>query len=111
MHKNMPFNDFATWQLAGDLLPNASKEQKLATAFLRVGKRSNEGGAIEEEYRVEYMIDRTMLVGAGFMGLTVGCARCHDHKYDPIPQKDFYSLGAFFNSIDEPGKYDFVEPE
>jgi len=103
--KNMPFDQFATWQLAGDLLPSHTKEQLLATAFLRVGKRTTENGAIDEEYRVEYAIDRAMTVGTGFLSLTVGCARCHDHKYDPIPTKEFYGLTGFFNSIDEPGFY------
>jgi hypothetical protein len=105
LNKNMPFDQFATWQLAGDLLPNATKEQKLATAFLRLGKRTNENGAIDEEYRVEYAVDRAVTIGTGFLALTVGCARCHDHKYDPIPTKDFYSLTGFFNSTDEPGFY------
>ena len=104
-NKNMPFDQFATWQLAGDLLPSHTKEQLLATAFMRVGKRSTENGAIDEEYRVEYAVDRATTVGTGFLAMTVGCARCHDHKYDPIPTKDFYSLTGFFNSTDEPGFY------
>jgi hypothetical protein len=102
-NRNMPFDQFSTWQLAGDLLPNASKEQRLATAFLRVGKRTTENGALDEEYRVEYALDRANVVGQGFLALTTGCARCHDHKYDPIPQKQYYSLSGFFNSADEPG--------
>ncbi len=102
-NKNMPFDRFSTWQLAGDLLPDATKEQKLATAFLRVGKRTTENGAIDEEYRVEYALDRANVVGQGFLALTTGCARCHDHKYDPIAQKDYYALSGFFNSADEPG--------
>jgi mono/diheme cytochrome c family protein len=102
-NKNMPFDQFSTLQLAGDLLPNATKEQRLATAFLRVGQRTTENGAIDEEYRVEYALERTNTVGEGFLALTTGCARCHDHKYDPIAQKDFYSLSGFFNSTDEPG--------
>jgi mono/diheme cytochrome c family protein len=101
--KNMPFDQFSTWQLAGDLLPNPTKDQRLATAFLRVGQRTTENGAIDEEYRVEYALERANTVGAGFLALTVGCARCHDHKYDPIAQKDYYSLSGFFNSTDEPG--------
>jgi hypothetical protein len=104
--RNRPFDEFGTWQLAGDLLPNATKEQILATAFLRVGKRTTENGAIDAEYKAEYMIERTdNALGVAFMGLTLGCARCHDHKYDPIKQTDYYSLGAFFNSNDEPGAY------
>ncbi len=102
-NRNMPFDQFSTWQLAGDLLPGATKEQKLATAFLRVGKRTTENGAIDEEYRVEYALDRANVIGQGFLALTTGCARCHDHKYDPIPQKQYYSLSGFFNSADEPG--------
>jgi hypothetical protein len=105
LNRNMPFDQFATWQLAGDLLPSHTKEQLLATAFLRVGKRSTENGAIDEEYRVEYAVDRAVTVGTGFLAMTVGCARCHDHKYDPIPTKDFYGLTGFFNSTDEPGFY------
>jgi hypothetical protein len=108
-NRNMPFDQFGTWQIAGDLLPSPTADQKkqqtLATAFLRVGKRTTENGAIDEEYRVEYMVDRTNTIGAAFLGMTVGCARCHDHKYDPISQKDFYSLAGFFNSTDEPGFY------
>lgn len=104
--RNMPFDEFGTWQLAGDLLPDASDEQILATTFLRVGKRTTENGAIDEEYKVEYMVERTdNALGTAFMGLTVGCARCHDHRYDPISQHDYYRLGAFFNSNDEPGHY------
>ena len=104
--KNMPFDRFGTEQLAGDLLPDAAKDQVLATAFLRVGKRTTENGAIDAEYKAEYMVERTdNALGVAFLGLTVGCARCHDHKYDPIKQRDYYSLGAFFNSNDEPGAY------
>ena len=78
----------------------------LATAYLRVGKRTTENGAIDAEYKAEYMTERTdNALGVAFMGLTVGCARCHDHKYDPIKQRDYYALGAFFNSNDEPGAY------
>ena len=103
---NMPFDRFGIEQLAGDLLPGATKDQVLATAFLRVGKRTTENGAIDAEYKAEYMVDRTdNALGVAFLGLTVGCARCHDHKYDPIKQRDYYSLGAFFNSNDEPGAY------
>jgi uncharacterized protein DUF1553/uncharacterized protein DUF1549/concanavalin A-like lectin/glucanase superfamily protein/cytochrome c len=103
---DMPFDRFGTEQLAGDLLPGATKEQVLATAFLRVGKRTTENGAIDAEYKAEYMVERTdNALGVAFLGLTVGCARCHDHKYDPIKQRDYYSLGAFFNSNDEPGAY------
>jgi len=104
--RNMPFNEFGTWQLAGDLMPNATREQTLATAFLRVGKRTTENGAIDAEYKAEYMVERTdNALGVAFLGLTVGCARCHDHRYDPIKQTDYYALGAFFNSNDEPGAY------
>ncbi len=103
---DMPYDRFGTEQLAGDLLPNASTDQVLATAYLRVGKRTTENGAIDAEYKAEYMVERTdNALGVAFMGLTVGCARCHDHKYDPIKQTDYYSLGAFFNSNDEPGAY------
>jgi cytochrome c553 len=102
-NKNMPFDQFSTWQIAGDLLPNATKEQRLATAFLRVGKRTSENGSIDEEYRVEYALDRANTIGQGFLAMTTGCARCHDHKYDPIAQKDYYSLSGYFNSADEPG--------
>jgi hypothetical protein len=104
--RNRPFDEFVTWQLAGDLLPNATREQILATAYLRVGKRTTENGAIDAEYKAEYMVERTdNALGTALLGLTVGCARCHDHKYDPIRQTDYYSLGAFFNSNDEPGQY------
>jgi hypothetical protein len=104
--RNRPFDEFATWQLAGDLLPDATREQILATSYLRVGKRTTENGAIDAEYKAEYMVERTdNALGTALLGLTVGCARCHDHKYDPIKQTDYYSLGAFFNSNDEPGAY------
>ena len=109
-HRRLPeqhaLRQFGTTQLAGDLLPSATKDQVLATAFLRVGKRTTENGAIDAEYKAEYMVERTdNALGVAFLGLTVGCARCHDHKYDPIKQRDYYSLGAFFNSNDEPGAY------
>ena len=104
--RNMPFDRFVTWQLAGDLLPNPTREQRLATAYLRIGKRTTENGVIEPEYKAEYMIERTdNALGVALMGLTLGCARCHDHKYDPISQVNYYSFGAFFNMIDEPGFY------
>jgi hypothetical protein len=102
-NKNVPYDQFSTWQIAGDLLPNSTKEQKLATAFLRVGQRTTENGALDEEYRIEYSLDRANVIGQGFLALTTGCARCHDHKYDPIAQKDYYALSGFFNSADEPG--------
>ena len=85
--------------------PRPTREQVLATAFNRHHRQTNEGGSIEEEWRTEYVADRTITFGAAFLGLTLECSRCHDHKYDPITQKDFYSLSSFFNSIDESGLY------
>ncbi|MCK0156430.1 PSD1 and planctomycete cytochrome C domain-containing protein [Cellulophaga sp. F20128] len=102
-NKNMPYDKFVTDQLAGDLLPNASLEQILATGFNRNHKITYEGGVIPEEYRVEYVEDRTQTFGTAFLGLTLECARCHDHKYDPISQEEHFSFYSFFNNIDEQG--------
>ncbi len=102
-NKNMPYDQFVTWQLAGDLMPEASKEMLIATAFNRNHKITAEGGVIPEEYRTEYVADRSQTVGTAFLGLTLECARCHDHKYDPISQKDYFSMFAFFNNIPEVG--------
>jgi len=107
--KNMPYDQFVKWQLAGDLLPDATKEQILATGFNRNHKITQEGGVIDEEYRVEYVADRTQTFATAFLGLTVECARCHDHKYDPIAQKDFFSLFGFFNSVPEKGVIGYDE--
>ena len=103
LNKNMPFDQFITEQIAGDLLPNATRDQKLATAFNRIHRKTNEGGSVPEEFRQDGISDRIHTVGTAFMALTFECARCHDHKYDPITAKDYYSVGAFFNSIDEFG--------
>jgi hypothetical protein len=100
---NMPYDEFVTWQLAGDLFPDATKDQKLATAFNRNHPMTAEGGVIEEEFRLNYVFDRTETVGTAFLGLTMNCARCHDHKFDPVSQKDYYQLTAFFNNIKELG--------
>jgi hypothetical protein len=104
-NENLPWNDFITWQLAGDLLPEPTRDQVLATAFNRLHRQTNEGGSIEEEFRIEYVSDRVHTMGTAFLGLTLECARCHEHKYDPISQKDYYRLSGFFNSIDESGLY------
>lgn len=102
-NKNLPYDAFITWQLAGDLLPNPTKEQILATGFNRNHKITEEGGVIDEEYRVEYVVDRTNTFGKAIIGITMECAQCHDHKYDPISQKDYFQLYAFFNNIKEVG--------
>jgi hypothetical protein len=102
-NKNLPYDKFLTWQIAGDMLPNANKEQILATAFFRNHKYTEEGGVIPEEYRIEYNIDKTKTYGMGILGLSVECAQCHDHKYDPISQEDYYRLFAFFNNTKEVG--------
>jgi len=102
-NKNMTYDQFLTWQIAGDMLPNANKEQILATAFFRNHKYTEEGGVIPEEYRIEYNIDKTKTFSTGVLGLTVECAQCHDHKYDPISQEDYYRLFAFFNNSKESG--------
>jgi hypothetical protein len=102
---NLPYDQFLTWQLAGDLLPDATRDQKIATAFNRLHRQTNEGGSVEEEWRAEYVADRVNTFGTAMLGLTLECARCHDHKFDPITQRDYYSLAAFFNSIDESGLY------
>ena len=110
-NRNIPFNDFLTWQMAGDLLPNATKEQVLATGFNRMHKQNSEAGIIDEEYRVEYVVDRTNTLGTAMLAMTVGCAKCHDHKYDPISQKDYYSMYAFFNSTFEKGSPNYGGPD
>jgi hypothetical protein len=105
-NENLPYDRFLTWQIAGDLLPDATRNQRLATAFSRLNRMTNEGGSIAEEFRQEYVSDRVHTLGTAVLGLTLECTRCHDHKYDPLTQRDYYSLGAFFNSIDEWGTYD-----
>jgi hypothetical protein len=102
-NKNMPYDQFISWQLAGDLMPDATKEQMLATGFNRNHKITEEGGVVDEEYRVEYVVDRTNTLGRGIMGVTIECAKCHDHKYDPFSQKEYYQMTAFFNNIKEVG--------
>jgi hypothetical protein len=102
LNTDMPFDRFTIEQLAGDLLPNSTQEQKVATGFHRNTSFNEEGGTDPEQFRVERTIDRTNTTGAVWLGLTVGCAQCHDHKYDPFAQKDYYRLYAFFNSCDEP---------
>ena len=101
--KNMPYDEFTIDQIAGDLLPQASQAQKIATGFNRNHMINFEGGAIPEEYQNEYVVDRIEATSTTWLGVTLGCARCHDHKYDPLRQKDFYSFGAFFNNIPEKG--------
>ena len=102
LNRDMPFDQFVIEQLAGDLLPNATVEQKVATGFHRNTMINEEGGVDQEQYRVEAVFDRVKTTGAAFLGLTAGCAQCHDHKYDPISQREFYQLFAFFNSQEEP---------
>ncbi|HMJ69227.1 MAG TPA: PSD1 and planctomycete cytochrome C domain-containing protein [Cyclobacteriaceae bacterium] len=102
-NENYPYDKFIRWQLAGDLMPEPSKEMLLATGFNRNHKITQEGGVIDEEYRIEYVTDRTNTFGKAFLALTFECAHCHDHKYDPISQKEYYSTFAFFNQVAEKG--------
>jgi hypothetical protein len=102
-NRNLPFDQFVTEQIAGDLIPNATRDQKVASGFNRNNMINFEGGAIADEYQVEYVVDRVEATSSAFMGLTMGCARCHTHKYDPITHKEFYQFFAFFNSVPERG--------
>jgi hypothetical protein len=104
LNANLPFDRFTVEQLAGDLLPQATLEQKIATGFNRNHRGNSEGGIIPEEYQVEYVVDRVETMSTVWLGLTLGCARCHDHKYDPVRQKDFYQLFAYFNNVPEQGR-------
>jgi hypothetical protein len=102
-HHNMPYDRFLTEQLAGDLMPDATPDQIAATGFLRNGMNTHEGGIIPEEYRVAYTLDKVDVVGTAMLGLTMKCAQCHDHKYDPISQEEYFQFYAFFNTASEPG--------
>jgi len=106
-NKNLPYDEFIKLQIAGDLIPNATDDQILATAFNRLHQQEAEGGSVEEEYRVEYVCDRVQTFATAFLGLTFECARCHDHKFDPITQKEYYQLFSMFQNIDEAGLYSF----
>jgi hypothetical protein len=108
LNDNMPFDQFVTWQLAGDLLPNATQDQRLASAFNRNHAFNGEGGRIPEETRVENVMDRTETFGTALLGMTIGCARCHDHKFDPISQREYYQLFAYFNQCSETGEFQYV---
>jgi len=101
---NLPFNQFTIEQIAGDMLPKATLEQKIATGFNRNHRGNSEGGVIPEEYAVEYVVDRVDTTSTVWLGLTASCGRCHDHKYDPLSQKEFYQLFAYFNNVPERGK-------
>ncbi len=106
-NENKPFDEFIIEQLAGDLLPSASRNQILATAFNRLHQQESEGGSVEEEYRVEYVADRVQTYATAFLGLTFECARCHDHKFDPITQREYYQLFSIFQNVDEAGLYSY----
>ncbi|HVK59150.1 MAG TPA: DUF1549 domain-containing protein, partial [Candidatus Kapabacteria bacterium] len=101
-NKNMPFSQFTVEQLAGDLLPNPTPSQKIGSGYVRCNMSTGEGGAIEEEYRAKYAFDRLETTSTMWLGLTMTCARCHTHKYDPITHKEYYSMLAFFNNMEEP---------
>ena len=103
-NQNMPFDQFTIEQLAGDLLPGATLDQRIATGFNRNHRGNGEGGIIPEEYAVEYVVDRVDTTATVWLGLTLGCARCHDHKFDPITQQEFYQFFAFFNNVPENGR-------
>ncbi len=103
-NRNLPFDRFTIEQLAGDLLPGATLEQKIATGFNRNHRGNSEGGVIPEEFQVEYVVDRVDTTFTVWLGLTMGCARCHDHKYDPLTQREFYQVFAYFNNVPEHGK-------
>ncbi|MCH8333844.1 DUF1549 domain-containing protein, partial [Candidatus Sumerlaeota bacterium] len=102
-NSNKPYDRFTVEQLAGDLLPDATRETRIASGFNRLNQVTAEGGAQEKEYLAEYMADRVRTIGSVWLGATIGCAQCHDHKFDPYTSKDFYAMGAFFADIDEPG--------
>ena len=104
LNNNMPFNQFTLEQLAGDLLPNATLNQRIASGFHRNLRGNAEGGIIPEEFLVEYAVDRVDTTSTVWMGLTLGCARCHDHKFDPLTQRDYYQLLSFFNRVPEAGR-------
>lgn len=103
-NRNLAFDDFITWQIAGDLLPNPTYEQILATGFNRNHMQTQEGGVVPEEYRTEYVVDRVNTFGRAFLGISTECARCHDHKYDPLTQKEYFRLYSFFNNVNEVGQ-------
>ncbi len=106
-NENLPYDQFTTWQIAGDLLPDATQEQRLATLFNRLHRQTEEGGSIEAEFRQEYVSDRVHTYGTAFLGLTMECSKCHDHKYDPISQREYYSMASMFGQIDECGLYPY----
>lgn len=104
---NKPYDEFIIEQVAGDMLPNATDDQILATTFNRLHPQKVEGGSVEEEFRVEYVADRSQTVSTAFLGLTMECCRCHDHKYDPLSQKNYFQMFSFFNNVDEAGLYSY----
>jgi mono/diheme cytochrome c family protein len=110
LNADQPFDQFLTDQLAGDLRPNASMDQRVATGFHRNTQINQEGGIDLEQFRVEAVVDRVNTTGTAFLGLSIGCAQCHDHKYDPISQREYYAFYAFFNNVDEP-EIEFATPE
>ncbi|MEM0897972.1 MAG: DUF1549 domain-containing protein, partial [Verrucomicrobiota bacterium] len=107
INRNLPYDDFISWQIAGDMLPDATREQILATTFSRLHPQKVEGGSDPEEFRVEYVADRVHTFGTAFLGLTLECSRCHDHRYDPISQTEYYQLFSYFQNIDEAGLYSY----
>src|SRR5207249_11592097 len=102
LNADMPFDQFTVEQLAGDLLPSSTAEQKVATGFHRNTQINEEGGIDREQFRVEAIVDRTNTTGTVWLGLTVGCCQCHNHKFDSLSQKEYFQLYAFFNSMEEP---------
>jgi hypothetical protein len=107
---NKPYSDFITEQIAGDMMPSATDEQIQATTFSRLHPQKVEGGSTEEEFRVEYVADRVHTFGTAFLGLTLECARCHDHKYDPLTQEEYYKFFSYFQNISESGLYSYFTP-